>query len=475
MELSRIRENLIAPGWLRHSRKTAGSAILAALACLLVTFPLTAQQTTDQAPSADTIKQLVDRLTAAEAKIQQLEAQVAGQSSPAAATPAAPAAAPQNSLVSAPTVAASATSSPDSAQANAPTADAPPQEESHDHMMEIPGGPALHFRGFFDFDFDKGQVAQQLQYPLGVPANGSFRAGEFDLFMTSQLSDKLSFLSEMVFSTDPTNAFGVDLERFQLTYRPSKYFEISAGRYHTDIGYYNTAFHHGTWFSTATGRPFMYYFEDSGGVLPVHEVGVTTTGLVPGSGKFDLHWTAEIGNGSAEFGSALFGDGVENFASDRNKKDVNFAFYSKPEWLPGVQFGGSYLIGDLIPSNGTPTVNQSISSAYVVFINQKWEFMNEAVLLHHQVTDGGRSYNSPLGYSQIAYRFGKFRPYFRFQEVNIPNNDPVTAFKGRYEGPSYGVRMDFFDYAALKLQYNRVYLRDAAAQNGFETQLAFTF
>jgi hypothetical protein len=203
-------------------------------------------------------------------------------------------------------------------------------------------------------------------------------------------------------------------------------------------------------------------------------VGVTTTGYVP-SGKFNVHWTAEIGNGSAEFGSPSFGDGVENFASDRTRKDLNLAVYSRPEWLDGLQIGGSYLTGDLIPVSGIPAVNQSVSSAYVVFIDPKWEFMNEAVLLHHQITGGGRSYNSPLGYTQLAYRIGKFRPYFRFQEVNIPNNDPVTAFKGRYEGPSAGLRWDCFTYAALKVQYNRVFLRNAATQNGLELALAFTF
>ena len=352
---------------------------------------------------------------------------------------------------------------------------APPEEETHDHMMAIPHGPVLHFRGFFDLDFDQGSVAQQLQYPVGVPAKSTFRAGEFDLFMTSQLSDKLSFLTELVFATDPGNTFSLDLERFQLTYRPSKYCEISGGRFHTDIGYYNTAFHHGTWFSTATGRPFMYYFEDAGGVLPVHEVGITTTGYIPGSGKLNLHWTAEVGNGSSEFGTPLFGDGVENFASDRNRKDVNFAVYSKPAWIDGLQVGGSYLRGDLIPADGSPAVNQTISSVYAVYLNSKWEFLNEAVLLHHQITGGGRSYNSPLGYTQLAYRFGKYRPYFRFQEVNIPNDDPVTAFKGRYEGPSVGLRVDLFSYAAFKAQYNRVFLRDAAAQNGLELQMAFTF
>jgi hypothetical protein len=37
------------------------------------------------------------------------------------------------------------------------------------------------------------------------------------------------------------------------------------------------------------------------------------------------------------------------------------------------------------------------------------------------------------------------------------------------------MRIDFFSYAALKLQFNRVYLRSLPAQNGFETQMAFTF
>ena len=65
-------------------------------------------------------------------------------------------------------------------------------------------------------------------------------------------------------------------------------------------------------------------------------------------------------------------------------------------------------------------MNQTVSSAYIVFINSKWEFMNEVVLLHHQIADGGRSYNSPLGYTQLAYRIGKVHPYFRSRKINIP-------------------------------------------------------
>ena len=243
--------------------KLFASALGATLLMMVTASPAMPQAKTG-ALSNDTVQQLFDRLAAAEARIKLLEKQLSASAPPATAVPSPPVA-----------------TQPETHAA----AETPPAEEPHDQMMEIPGGPTLHFRGFFDLDFDKGSVAQQLQYPLGVPAKASFRAGESDLFVSSRLSEKLSFLSEVVFATDPGNKFAVDLERFQLTYRPSKYFEISGGRFHTAIGYYNTAFHHGNLFSMATGRPFMYYFEDAGGVLPVHQLGITTTGAVPGSGK----------------------------------------------------------------------------------------------------------------------------------------------------------------------------------------------
>jgi hypothetical protein len=92
-------------------------------------------------------------------------------------------------------------------------------------------------------------------------------------------------------------------------------------------------------------------------------------------------------------GSPLFGDGVENFASDRNRKDINLAAYVRPEWVEGLQIGGSFLNGDLIPSNGARPVNQIVTSLYAVLIDSKWEFLNEFVWLHQRVTGGGRAYD----------------------------------------------------------------------------------
>ena len=351
----------------------------------------------------------------------------------------------------------------------------------HDHMIELPGGgPTLKIRGFFDMDLGLGSDANPLIFPeaaYGVSAHNTFQAGEFDLFMSSKLSDRLSFVSELVVGSDPTNEWGLDIERLQLTYKRNKYFEISGGRYHTAIGYYNTAFHHGTWFQTATGRPFMYFFEDSGGLLPVHNVGVTTTGLVPGTDKLGLHWVAEGGNGRS---SNPFAAPVQNFLADKNHKAYNFAGYIAPEWVRGLQIGTSYYRDRMVPV-GIPHVQQDIRSVYAVYITPTWEFMNEAVELNNRIDGQQHVYRTPMGYTQLSRKFGMYRPYIRYQYVNSPAGDPVNIYTGRYTGPSAGLRIDFADYAAFKLQYNRLYQRsitpvlDSTTANGLDAQIAFTF
>ena len=94
------------------------------------------------------------------------------------------------------------------------------------------------------------------------------------------------------------------------------------GRYHTSIGYYNTAYHHGKWFQTAVGRPFLFRFEDEGGILPIHNVGVSVQGRIP-SGKLGLNYVAEMGNGRTSRSLDL--SPVQNVVSEKNGKSINLA------------------------------------------------------------------------------------------------------------------------------------------------------
>lgn len=422
-------------------------------------FQLDALAVKQPAVTQETVDQLRNRLVGLEARIKDLEDRLARQSGETPATSERPAA-------------DSVAATPSSPPAAAPDPPAQLSSDPHDHMINLPGGgPALKIRGFFDFNFGIGRDANPLRFPLNAPVHNTFQSGQFDLFLTSKLSNTISFLSEVVIDSDPTNQWGLDIERLELIYRPTKYFEIGAGRYHTSIGYYNTAFHHGNWFQTATGRPFMYFFEDSGGILPVHSVGVTTTGLVPGTDKIGLHWVAEVANGRS---SSPLDQPVQNYLSDKNHKAFNFAAYLAPEWIRGLQLGGSYYRDLMVPAGILP-VKQQIGSLYAVYITPRWEFLNEAVLLSNRIEGTNKTYRTPLWYTQLSRKFGSYRPYVRYQYVNSPNSDPVNIYTGRYAGPSVGVRTDFTDYAALKIQYNRLDQRNVAPTNGLDLQLAFTF
>jgi len=448
-----------------------------ALTAAIAVPGLTQQTSPPQGDMQATIQALVSRLAAAEARIDELEAHQAPANAPA----------PQ-STVSGNSFVVPASASP--AETTAPGGVAvPAADDAMTHVMEIPGGPQLKIRGFFDFNFGVGSIANPLVFPISdngcgtcgnplAPGHTAFQAGEFDLFITSKLSDSLSFLAEVVLGPDNTNQFGLDIERYQLTYKANAYFSASAGRFHTSIGYYNTAYHHGNWFSTAEGRPIMYLFEDSGGILPVHMVGVSLTGEVPHTEYLGLHWIAELGNGLSSNPFAT--ESVQNFYSDRNYKATNVAAYIRPTSVSGLQIGGSWYHDGLNPSqaqNPLPLaeVKQNIESGYIVYLSSKWEFLNEGVLLSNRLTGTPQPFRSPMAYTQIARKFGMYQPYFRYQYVRDNVNDPVNLLRGTYYGPSIGLRVDFASYAALKLQFNHLYQSSQLPGNGFNTQLAFTF
>ena len=69
----------------------------------------------------------------------------------------------------------------------------------------------------------------------------SFSIGEQDLFITSQLNDRFSFLGESVFkyaSNSPTH-FSVSVERVVIKYNYYGNHNFLAGKHHTPINYWN--------------------------------------------------------------------------------------------------------------------------------------------------------------------------------------------------------------------------------------------
>lgn len=324
--------------------------------------------------------------------------------------------------------------------------------------------PRLKLRGFGDVEY---------RWADGGENRNAFRIGGLDLFLTSQLTENLSVLSESVIEADDSDRFGFEIERFVLQYNPREYLNIAAGRYHTSIGYYNTAYHHGKWLQTAADRPKIFQFEDDGGLLPIHNVGLSVSGAIP-TGRLGLRYVAEIGGGRKyEPGE----EGVQNLSDNNDFKAVNLALSVRPDWMPGWQAGGSVYFDKLNSSVVTGTVEQTIFSAHAVYLTPTVEWLTEGVLLRHASDEG--DFNSFGIYSQFSRRFGQFRPYVRY-EYNYKNErDPIvlaTVEPGREQILALGVRYDFTELAALKLQWERALVGDNdGARTEALLQLSFTF
>jgi hypothetical protein len=343
--------------------------------------------------------------------------------------------------------------------------------------IKVPIIPALKIRGFGDVRFT---VANQNLAVInsrtpGITTlstqggNSTFELGLMDLFVTSQVSEHFSYLAEVGFEAGPdANGIGVDLERAQLSFMPSDKFSLSVGRTHAMLGYYNAAFHHGTWFQTTIDRPHIFEFEDSAGPLPIHNVGVSAMGKLP-SGKLGLHWLAEVGNGKQTY-SLEANVTPANVLADHTGKSTNIGLYARPTSIGGLQFGFDWYhaslvpVVSLLPGYGTPqfafpnAVNyyrENIFIGHVVYIKPTLEFMVEDAEIRDVPRGSSKPEYGSGGYAQISKVFkDQYRPYVRYQWMNPNFNDPNNAWVGRWVGPSAGLRWDLNTYIALKTEYS---------------------
>ncbi len=458
-------------------RSVAGRLVIISSLILLSGSVLCGQQKADEGTlDRQTLELLLKRIDQLEARVRQLEANEQQTVVAKFALPPVQAGPPH----AVPAISTAALSRPVTQSSVTTVAAVPVHQESEPAQPENVmadrmdlSKTLLRIRGFGDVslhgDTQKGDTT-------------SFSLGQLDLFVTSDISEKFRFLSEIVFEGGPDNLYGVnagqentftvDVERYLLQYSHNDYFNISAGRGHTAIGFYNTAFHHSTWLQTTTGRPFLFEFEDRGGILPVHNVGVTVSGQIP-SRSLGLHYVAEVGNGR-ESRRPLVSEPVQNEVADQNRKAFNFALFAKPEAVHGLQTGFSIYRDVLAPAN-SQKISESILAAHAVLIRPNYEWLNEVLLDRHAVIGSSAVFNTSAFYTQISRQFAAYRPYFRYQYLNAADNEPVFPDVQLEHGPSVGLRFDASESVALKFQYDYTFLRNKPGVNGLTLQAGFTF
>jgi len=326
--------------------------------------------------------------------------------------------------------------------------------------------PSLQIRGFGDVDFSATDQKG---------SNSGFNLGQFDLHLASALSEKVSYFGEVTFTARPAG-YDLQVERTIIRYDYNDYFKISFGKYHTPIGYWNAAFHHGAWLQTTISRPEMVQI--GGSFIPVHFVGLLAEGNVP-SGGLGLGYSVGLGNGR----SSVFSRAGDSSDANNNRAWVATVF-SRPARFYGFQFGGSIYRDKLTPLPGQ-NFSEAIESAHLVWTKEHPEVLSEFFNVHHHDLQTSRTFNSQAFYVQLGYRLRfqgkKWKPYYRFEYIHRPANEPVWDFTGvpvvsDLVGSTLGLRYDITNYAALKGEYRNDRVgTDEPRINGVFLQTAFTF
>ena len=129
--------------------------------------------------------------------------------------------------------------------------------------------------------------------------------------------------------------------------------------------------------------------------------------------------------------------------------------------------------------------SEAIESAHLVWTKEHPEVLSEFFNVHHRDLQTSRTFNSQAFYVQLGYRLrfqeNKWKPYYRFEYIHRPTNEPVWDFTGvpvvsDLVGSTVGLRYDITNYAALKGEYRNDRVgTDEPRINGVFLQTAFTF
>lgn len=322
-----------------------------------------------------------------------------------------------------------------------------PAAESFLAEEEASSVPSLKFNGF-------ARVKYTVQDEVNAPeANANtFALGQFDLFVSSQLSEKLSALGEIVFESDTNNETEIHLERSILKYSLSDLWNIELGRMHIPLGYWPSAYHHGAWLYTTVDRPIIYEWDDEGGILPMHIVGVQLTGKKDFE---DYHFQYDVGivNGRGETATK-----VANIQDRNDAKAFIAAATVQPDAIAGLELGGA-LYADKIPADTTVAarngeIDELILGGHAVYLHEKVELLAEGIYMLHDDEVSGSAYHTHGFYLQGVYQWNKWKPYYRFDYLNFGEGDPYypgSAIDTRKH--AVGIRWDPFTWNAIKFEY----------------------
>lgn len=314
--------------------------------------------------------------------------------------------------------------------------------------------PTVNFKYFGHLQIDAELVEKLNQ--KGTFSHASYaHVGEQDLFVTAQISKRISFLGETVVRPDAKSSsfFIPSIERAQLKFDYYRNHSFLIGKFHSPVNYWNDTYHHGRLFFPVIDRPIMFTY-----LIPLHTMGVRLQGQNLGALRFG--YDVVLGNGISS---------TDSKDVDMNKS-LTLAAHIKPR--DGLRIGASYY-HDLIIGNfsgvhsGHVGMNHTTSASrykgnirYELFsLSTAW-FGSRFELLHELTVNKSRS--DSLGtagnwssFLYAGYRLNNLVPFVVLDYIDVSGKDLHinTLVSSRM---AMGARYEFNPFCNIKVLVERL-------------------
>jgi hypothetical protein len=305
-----------------------------------------------------------------------------------------------------------------------------------------------------------GDVGGGVYGGYGVDTKPTFGVGGLDLLFTGDLDNSIKMTAESAIEFDETNQVGIDLERLQLRWTRGGFW-IEAGRSHTDLGYWNLAYHHGKWLQPTILRPRIVRFEDQGGLLPIHWVGLQIGFTAPLAGDRALTASAAVGNGRGRIV-----DDVQSRMDLNAPKQVHGKIEMKGLFVRDLRIGVSGVYGYISPQPATVRpalpdagIFEYIGNVYVAHASYPFTFIAEGYVIEHQSANLQRAtYDA---FAVVGYTAGAITPYLSAERLVATGGsdpffvpDPATStLQLNVVEAIAGLRLDPSAWSSVKMEY----------------------
>jgi hypothetical protein len=330
--------------------------------------------------------------------------------------------------------------------------------------------------------------------PTGNPTDHpSFFLGFLDLLLGLRLEQGFSGVAEVKFGVNDgvvasaatpgaISAVGtVDLERFGLRWENDNFF-VEAGREHTEIGYWNNAYHHGTWLQPTYARPRWIGFGETG-LVPVHRIGLLGGVKAPvGGGQLKVSFSVNNSRGQVR-------TDVRNKADLLDLKMLHASIEYLGLGVRELRLGVSGVLDEIPPAPKTvrPTlpdvpIDEAIGSFYVTYVGALVLIDVETFYVHQQ--HDALVWRNYGGFAVASVTWRALSPYVMLERIwrdgpPSPYYVPVPTAANALSTDNFtfnlGLRYDLSSWNALKVEYRFSRFYDQASLMVHEVTLSWNF